>query len=432
MVPSRYNFIIKSERFECYFLYNSLSGAFFKLDEEKYQSVIKILNNPESISDLELFQQLVDNKILVEDNRIEFFKFELAKNISRLNRNFLSLTIAPTSDCNFNCSYCFENSPTPINMNDCVEDELIEFIKKHNDIKSLSVTWYGGEPMLVFDRIASITEKIKLLKVEYSANMVTNGFSFDKESIEALEGLKIRSVHISLDGLEHTHNKRRPHKTKNETFDCIVNNIGLISELSPNTKIIIRVNVDKENRHEYHKVYKYLKNLYGAKITNIYPGFVKKTYGKCDSPEEMLLSNEEQTDFLLEQYQKYGIIDFSHFLPDSFYSECIARSVNGYLVAPDGHLYKCWTDLGNLNEAIGHLSGKEFNADNLAKYMVGCDPFHDEKCRECKFLPVCGGGCPHFRLKNLFHGAKADLCHLSKSKLDSFIEIYYEKNHSNT
>lgn len=429
MEPSRYNFIIKSERFDCYFLYNSLSGAFMKMNEEEYQSVINILNNPDSTSELELRQQLVDNKILVNDNRIELFKLELAKNINRLNRNFLALTIAPTSDCNFDCSYCFENSPTPAYMNEDVENGLIEFIKKHDSIESLSVTWYGGEPLLAFDRIKSITEKIKLLKLQYSANMVTNGFAFNKENIESLEELQIESVHISLDGLEHTHNKRRPHKTKFESFECIINNIKQLSELSSKTKIIVRVNVDKENRQEYHKLYEFLKDLYGNKITNIYPGFVKKTYGKCDSPEEMLLSNEEQTDFLQEQYQKYGIIDYSHFLPDSFYTECIARSINGYLVSPDGYLYKCWTDLGNPNEAIGHLSGKDFNTDNLAKYMVGGDPFHDKECRECRFLPVCGGGCPHFKLKNLFHGTKANLCHLSKSRINSFVEMYYEKNY---
>ncbi|MDR2651563.1 MAG: radical SAM protein [Prevotellaceae bacterium] len=402
------------------------------MDTEQYQSVINICNSPESAQDTELLQQLIDNKILVKDNNIELFKYELAKNINRFNRNSLALTIAPTSDCNFKCSYCFENSPEPIYMNEDAENELIKFIEKHNNIESLSITWYGGEPLLAFDNIQSITNKVKSLKIAYSASMITNGYLFNKDNIKELEELKIQSLHITLDGLENIHNRRRVHKTESDSFRRILDNIKLISEISPNTNIIIRVNVDKENYEEYHKLYQFLKDTFGDKITNIYPGFVKKTYGSCSSSEDILLTNKEQTNFLLEQYLRYGIIDNSHFLPHSFYSECIARCINGYLVSPDGYLYKCWTDLGNLNESIGHLSGKNFNADNLAKYMVGGDPFSDKKCRECKFLPVCGGGCPHFRLKNLFNEAKADLCHLSKSQINNFLEIYYEKNFIDT
>jgi len=122
----------------------------------------------------------------------------------------------------------------------------------------------------------------------------------------------------------------------------------------------------------------------------------------------------------------------THFLPVSFYSECIARCINGYLVSPDGYLYKCWTDLGNKSEAIGHLSGKDFTPDNLAKYMVGGDPFNDKKCSECNFLPICGGGCPHLKLKNIFNNSNVKLCHLSKSEIKDFLEIYYEKNFINT
>ena len=38
------------------------------------------------------------------------------------------------------------------------------------------------------------------------------------------------------------------------------------------------------------------------------------------------------------------------------------------------------------------------NPDNLTMYLNTACPVPDEECRECVWLPVCVGGCPHRRL----------------------------------
>lgn len=425
---SKYNIMFKSERFNCYLLYNSLSNALIKLEEPLYQELLKIKNRPESLVDDDLRQKLQTNKILVKSNRLEFYKFHLLKNSKRFNRKLLSLTIAPTSDCNFRCPYCFEKGAIPCYMTDDTEQELIQFIRMHKEAEFLDITWYGGEPLLAYDRIKSITSQLETLSLRFVSRIVTNGYNLNETIIKELPGLHFESIHITLDGLKERHNSRRPHYKQADSFEQIVHNIELISSLTPQMKVIIRVNIDKENKEEYHRIYAYLKDRFPESIRNIYPGFVKKTYGRCDASEKNLLSNEEQTDFLIDQYQLHKIMDHTHFFPHSHYSECIARCINGYLVAPDGYLYKCWTDLGNQKEAVGHLSGKEMNVDNLAKYMMGGDPFCDAKCQKCYFLPVCGGGCPHQKLKNIFGETKTNVCHISKSQIEKFIELYYEKN----
>ena len=420
--------MFKSQRFDCYLLYNSLSNALIKLDEALYQELVRIEKKPDNLADEELRQKLEDNKILVKDNRLEFYKFHLLKNSKRFNRKLLSLTIAPTSDCNFRCPYCFEKGAVPYYMTEDTERQLIQFIRMHKEAEFLDLTWYGGEPLLAYDRIKSITSQLEALPLRFISRIVTNGYELNEKIIKDLPGLHFESVHITLDGLKALHNKRRPHYKYEDSFERIIRNIALISSLTPEMKIIIRVNIDKENKEEYHQLYAYLHDRFPGLIYNIYPGFVKKTYGRSEASEKNLLSNKEQTEFLIDQYQRYKIMDRTHFFPHSHYSECIARSINGYLVAPDGYLYKCWTDLGNQEEAVGHLSGKEMNTDNLAKYMMGGDPFCDSKCQECYFLPVCGGGCPHQKLKNIFGETKTNLCHISKSQIENFIELYYEKN----
>lgn len=425
---SYYNFLFKSDRFGCYLLYNSLSNVFIMLNDIQYHKVMDIKRNSDIlIEDLDLKKTLIDNRILVNSNQEEYYKLKLAKMIKRYDKTFLSLTIAPTSDCNFRCPYCFENEPDPLYMTESIQKDLISFIRCHVEVRKLFITWYGGEPLLAFDRIRSITNEIELMDLKFGADIVTNGYYLEETVINQLDNLHIRFVHVTLDGLHDVHNKRRLEKRGKDSFDKIIRNISLMNEINPSSKLIIRVNIDKENIEEYHELYFFLFKNFPNAVLNVYPGFVKKSYGLCAYSERNLLSNEEQAQFVLSQYKNYHIMDNTHFLPTTSYTECLARCLNGFLVSPDGYLYKCWTDLGNKEESVGHISNEEYRIDNLSKYMVGGDPFSDEKCRKCKFLPICGGGCPHMRLKNIFKDAKIDLCHISKNHIHEFLELYYER-----
>lgn len=156
---SNYNFFFESAKFDCCFVYNSLSNAFLKLDKSTFKILSELKENVNLEIDSSLRQILVDNKILVSSNAEEFLKFKALKMLKRYDKSSLSLTIAPTSDCNFRCQYCFENSPEPIYMNDNTEDKLMQFIQQYKNINYLSITWYGGEPLMAFDRIISITKK---------------------------------------------------------------------------------------------------------------------------------------------------------------------------------------------------------------------------------------------------------------------------------
>ena len=46
------------------------------------------------------------------------------------------------------------------------------------------------------------------------------------------------------------------------------------------------------------------------------------------------------------------------------------------------------------------------------------DPTQDSKCRPCKFLPICMGGCPYFRQKQ-----SPDNCYVYRSFLEHNIKF---------
>lgn len=132
-----------------------------------------------------------------------------------------------------------------------------------------------------------------------------------------------------------------------------------------------------------------------------------------------------KADFTIRQFKEYGITGLN-FFPGLSKQECMARHINSYLVAPNGDLFKCWTDIGVKEKSVGNLNQKGgLNNTILTRYLTGADPFDEPKCQRCFYLPICEGRCPHFALKNKFENAQIDLCHISKGNLKEFLQYHY-------
>ena len=98
---------------------------------------------------------------------------------------------------------------------------------------------------------------------------------------------------------------------------------------------------------------------------------------------------------------------------------CGADCLNSFVVGPTGALYKCWNDIGHPNRVVGSLTDSSIKAyrDIMYQYLL-FDPTQDSKCRKCKFLPICMGGCPYFRQKQ-----SPDNCYVYRSILEHNIKF---------
>lgn len=169
--------------------------------------------------------QLIKMKVINVDDEKEIagIKFHILSN--RFYPRTLHLTINPTLACNFNCEYCFESSHPVKHMSDNIEDDIIKFIKNKDLVNKIKVTWFGGEPLLAFKRIISLSERILGLGYDYSAGMITNGYLMTEDVIRKFKDLRIRTVQITIDGNETLHNKRRALKNGGKTYNKILDNI---------------------------------------------------------------------------------------------------------------------------------------------------------------------------------------------------------------
>lgn len=77
----------------------------------------------------------------------------------------------------------------------------------------------------------------------------------------------------------------------------------------------------------------------------------------------------------------------------------MADSVNSFVVDADGRLYKCWNEIGATEECVGSLEKPEAMTErinNSLRYLA-YDPTRQSECTNCKYLPICMGGCPKVR-----------------------------------
>lgn len=105
MRESKYNYFFQKD--DLVLAYNGRTNALAEVSLEDYEKIKKYLSNEDDI-DKDLKESLVYGGFLLEEDIDEL---ELIRNsllMSRYSTDFLGLTIAPTSNCNFRCPYCYE------------------------------------------------------------------------------------------------------------------------------------------------------------------------------------------------------------------------------------------------------------------------------------------------------------------------------------
>ena len=130
-----------------------------------------------------------------------------------------------TSACNLSCDYCFEGH--------CPKHMTLETAKKTVDFlcgnckenEAASFVFFGGEPMLMFDRIiVPVTEYSKTLGRQVNFTMTTNGTLLEHEKLKFLKENNIRFM-ISFDGLKDVQDAGRPMKCGKSSYELVTKNL---------------------------------------------------------------------------------------------------------------------------------------------------------------------------------------------------------------
>lgn len=316
----------------------------------------------------------------------------------------VNLTICPTIGCNFDCPYCFEDHGSG-KMSQEVQDDVIALAERMIDASRatmLTVTWFGGEPLLAPDIIEKLSKRLIALAekmgCDYNASIITNGYLLNQATVDLLAAAKVERAQVTIDGLGPTHDATRHLAGGGGTFERIIENLRTTKIPF---KVLIRHNVHEGNRHEMDELSAFIGQLAeeSGNTLSYYPAPVSGSEVADERGTQVgLLCTSDQSDVSVRQEANRFRSGRGHY--------CGAHSLWSLGIDDKGNLYKCWeaVDKPQISYGTAHdwdpkrpfeTAG---NLDNLTMYLTTACPVPDDECRECVWLPLCAGGCPHRRL----------------------------------
>lgn len=166
-----------------------------------------------------------------EDELLEF----------RLNNKLNMVILQVTQQCNLRCSYCpysggyYNREHANKKMNFDIAKRAIDFyMNRSTDSDAISVSFYGGEPLLEFELIKKCIDYVESKAEGKKAffNMTTNATLLTPEIVRYMQQHNI-DLMISLDGPEQVHDKNRDFYGGKGTFETVVERLEMVKEQFP-------------------------------------------------------------------------------------------------------------------------------------------------------------------------------------------------------
>lgn len=411
-IPSRYNVRATAEDGRLV-LWNTLSGKVTVFRSEDREAVLGLLERKGFEAPKEkVVGYLVERGYLVRKGVDEFRQFQQKFGEEHYRTDALELILLASEDCNFRCTYCYEDFARGTmlpEVREGIKNLTRARIKKLNH---LHVAWFGGEPLYGWEALEDLAPFFVQIADEHNiplgSNMTTNGYLMTPEVQEKLFEWRIRNYTITLDGLPEHHNHSRVSRDGSPTFERILANLQALSRRPEKFRVQMRVNVDQLNAGGLSKFVDLLsQNFQGDTRFRL----TLRAVGKWGGPNDESLSVCGTDDFknlkqnIMDQARRQGL----HFetLRDVARigsAVCYAARPFNYLIGATGKVMKCTIVLDKQDyNVVGHIStdGKlHLDADRMALWT---EPAYEQdgQCRKCVILPNCQGiSCPLIRIEN--------------------------------
>lgn len=391
---SRYNIFVPQENGK-YIVFNSLSGAIgiFESDTMERFSSNTLTNEEMNI--------LIRKGIFVSaaTNELDIINCDRVNGIFSHNRSF---RIWPTSACNARCYYCFEKGISPASMTEETADSLIDFIcKLTNEEDTVSIEWFGGEPLMNTGIIDYISKRISYIlgkkSIPWRASMISNGSLLTLDIVRKMIKLwNVERIQITLDGYGEEYNRAKSYLNPILfNFEKVIHNIRLL--LDNGIHVSIRMNYDTVNYKTLKKLISFLAREFSHEPNisyYVYP--IWNALGDCKNGFTTTTEADLQLIDLFEDLVTSGMASAGNLARLQYRKrQCSSCGINNYSVLPNGDILKC-------SEAFNCVVGNVFSgiADEVA-VAKWTDPGLDDECICCSYLPLCQGGCRASRVTNM-------------------------------
>ena len=392
-------------------LYNTFSGAIAAVLPEEDAEVCSLLQNGKNPVELsEVAIELRDAGFLVSAATDELLQAQQLHDALKETKS-MHLVIMPTEACNFRCTYCYQTFPRGTMARQTIEGLKAYIRQAALWIDHLSVSWFGGEPLLAPETIVELSdsfmESCAWNGISYSADMSTNGYYLTKERFIELLARNVHRYMVTLDGAREVHDQRRKLSTGGKTYETIIGNLKELRSIDAFFAIDIRINFDKDNAGDVPELLRMLSESF--KGDGRFQILIRPV-GRWGGPQDDLIPNCDRTaaDTYLWELTEYGLeqgLTLSETIADTLMpsgSVCYAAKPNSLVIGSDGQLYKCSVALDDEMNQVGrlHKDGRmELDTDKISLWTHSGEE-QDVVCRSCFFRPACQGNhCPLYRMR---------------------------------
>jgi uncharacterized protein len=416
---------------------NTLTGARAILPKA-YAADIQKLQQPGSAPlqglDAAFAKAMIELGVLVpaDSNELRKLRYLQAHTVS--SAKHLHLIVLPTEKCNFRCSYCYEDFKLG-RMKPAMRQALKTYITTQAaTLQSLSLDWFGGEPLLAFDVMADVLPEVKNAceksGCRFTGHITTNGYYLTPDKAKKLLQWDLTSFQVTLDGPPEYHNdRRRLHPStraeaeapRNDagTFDRILQNLKELLALPQLFHLQIRTNYDLVSLPAMDGWIERLVREFGGD-PRVRVDFCPIWADPCRVDVSIPVGGEKQRTYieLLSKAHRAGLRTNTPEYLQMGGMVCYAAKANSIVVRSDGRLAKCtvafdldYNDVGTLN-LDGTLT---IDVEKFAKWTAsGLE--EDSTCQKCSFSASCqGNACPLERFENGRRPCPPAKTHISES-----------------
>lgn len=219
------------------YFYDRHRNSVVAVNEREYQN-LKEIEKTGVLPQNKVLERFTKNGLLQETHleEIEHPDTESIKYLSQHGLNDLILQV--TQQCNLRCNYCvysgnyYNRTHTAQRMDFELAKKAIDFyLLRSDEAPNLTLSFYGGEPLLEFDLIKKCVDYISKKKGEQTVKfpMTTNGTLLTEEKFEFLINNNF-NIMISLDGTKESHDANRKFLSGEGSFDLVIKNLKLLKK----------------------------------------------------------------------------------------------------------------------------------------------------------------------------------------------------------
>lgn len=334
------------------------------------------------------------------------------------DRSELHISILTTLACNFGCGYCYQGDRTSHRdghataMSLDTAAQVARWVEGQLDDvqpERLVLSFLGGEPLLNTAAIRAIASHLAAAThtrgIRQVVTLVTNGLLLTEATVQELLPLGLAGVKVTLDGAREAHDRSRPLRGGQPTFDRIIDNLRRVA---PHVPLAIGGNIDPDDAASFTELLAFLSaQPFAGRVTqvNVKPvvrtnpagaprfsngGIIPLVPVGTDAPRATRPADSDDDPFtrLRAETRAFG------FTPADATRQgpCHVHMAHAHTIGPDGARYACPGFTGDRALPIGHVNGDTTTAARRAQLAFEqLRPW--DACGDCAFIPVCAGGC---------------------------------------